>query len=792
MGSFIRGTFLLPLIVFGSWLPCRSQTIKGIVVDSINRPLNLVSVILLKDSNFVAGAVTDENGHFTLRHSPEKAKYTLHLTLIGYSPLEMSFVFSDTNLLKKLVLHENSGVLAEVSVSAKRALITQRPDRYVINVENSVLANGFSAVEVLQRSPGVWVDNSGNIRLKGTQPVTVMINRVIQRMSPEELADYLRSLKSEDISRVEVIPIPPPEFEAEGSGGVIQVFLKKGRQNGLNGSVYTQYAQQQRKPYFTTGGTVNYMFRKLYFLASYGYVKDIRSVTERTNIFYADHRSYHNSTDRRERIGRQQYRFATNYDINRRQTINVEAAFAKTKQQLNFFSNEVYFNDTSAFTLAQSHKRRIFELGEITVNYSIALDTAGSELLFILDYSTNDRMEKNNFFQQGIFPDRDALRRTDAPTNTAIHTAQSDYTQALGTRTVLKAGLKYASIDRNNLLTTEQLTDSTWLVDPLRSNHFIYSEQLLMLYSAIEQNVKRVTIKAGLRAEETYSNGNAVSSGERFSRKYFGLFPSVFIMRTVSPEKETSVSVAYSRRLTRPAMTDLNPARLEYSSYTALIGNPNLRPEYTNNFSVTYQFLKNHSSEIYFTRTRNSISLSAKSGANNSIDYYSSNTGAASQYGFSYSSTISPSKEWTFINNFSLFRSVYNFDGKPYRQTSYSASSLHTVSITRFADVDIIGEYRSPYIYTNLYTYGNFIVDVGLTKKLIKGKLRARFWCTDLFNISREKELTDDNGTRLEFYRKRPTRALRLSMTYNFSSGRKITPKKIDHGNSEERSRVGN
>src|SRR5205085_2802692 len=131
-------------------------------------------------------------------------------------------------------------VLNEVTVTGKKPLLVRKTDRYIVNVENSFLANGNSGLEVLQKSPGVWVDNNGRIRIKGNQPVTVMINDVVQRMSEEDLAEYLKTLKSEDISRIEVISNPPSEYETGGSGGIIHIILKKARKDGFNGTVTAQ------------------------------------------------------------------------------------------------------------------------------------------------------------------------------------------------------------------------------------------------------------------------------------------------------------------------------------------------------------------------------------------------------------------------------------------------------------------------------------------------------------------------------------------------------------------------
>ncbi|RYG64133.1 hypothetical protein EON80_19810, partial [bacterium] len=352
----------------------------------------------------------------------------------------------------------------------------------------------------------------------------------VQRMSAEELSDYLRSLKSEDISRIEVIPTPPAEFEAEGSGGVVQIFLKKARKSGWSGSANAQYWWQDQKPYLSSGITLNYQLRQLNLSATYGYVRDLRSITERTDIFHPDQREYHNSTMRGENIGRHQYRIAATYDINSKHSVSVESLVATTKFDQRFLSDEMHVKDTTSFTYSTSEKKRVFGIQGVTVNYSIELDTTGSSLRFILDYSSIGRSEKNNFFDAHTW-------RTDAPTDTKIQTAQLDYTKVISKSATFKAGVKYGSISRDNLLTTKGLLNNNWMIDSARSNHFTYTENLLMAYSAIERTIKHITINAGIRAEQTFSKGYLVSADQHFSRDYFGIFPSLFILRPINEKK---------------------------------------------------------------------------------------------------------------------------------------------------------------------------------------------------------------------------------------------------------------
>ncbi|MFT3949448.1 MAG: outer membrane beta-barrel family protein [Agriterribacter sp.] len=770
-----------------------AQNINGLVLSANQEPLASVTVVLQKQDSILAACTTNRQGFFRFNTPLSSGQtYMLRLSLIGYQSKKIPFVYPDTIPLQRLVLEEDKQTLKEVTLTGKLPLLIRKSDRNIINIENSALANGFSAAEVLQRSPGVWVDNMGNIRLKGNQPVTVMVNDVVQRIDPEELADYLRSLKSDDISRIEIIPNPPSEFEAGGSGGIIHIILKKRKKKGRTGSLNTEYWQQANKPYYTTGVTLNHQLNKLYLSGSVSYVKDLRSITERTTINYADLSSFNNFTHRSENIQRQQYRFASVYDISKSQAISLQSSFSKIDWRQQFKGDEIYKDDQLTYGKATAIRQRLVNFTSVTLNYSYRPDTLGSILKVIADFSNNARNDNSEYNKINEDPDKQRLWRTHIPVNTKIFSIQSDYAKVFSPKTHLTSGIKYASISRDNKMATEDFENALWTLTPGQNNHFLYTENILMLYTSAEHTLKHTTIKAGLRAEQTLSKGNELSSSITFSRKYFGLFPSVFIMQSLNVEKGTTIMASYARRLTRPALNELNPARIESGSYTSVTGNPNLLPQYSNHFSLAYQFIKNHSLEVYFVHSNNFIALSANPGANNSIDYYTENTGTTREYGIDYSSTISPVKTWTINTNLSAYRSAYLFNQKPYRQTSFYASSLHTLTFAKIVDVDLMADYRSPYIYTNLYTYGNFNMDIGFTKKILKAKGKLRLGFTDIFNTSREKEWTEEKDYSIAFYRKRPTKTLRFSFTYQFSSGKKIQSKNIDIGGQEEKRRVGN
>ena len=232
-----RFVYLLLLFAFCFEATRAQTTLSGHVTGAGNNPLSMVSVALLHDSSFIAGAVSGEGGHFTITAVFVPAKtYTLQLSLVGYRNFTKDFIYPDTGFFGHLVLAEKEHVLNEVTVTAKKPLVTRKADRYIVNVENSYLADGNSGLDVLQKSPGLWVSPNGSIRIRGRQAVTVMINDVVQRMSETELADYLRTLRSEDISKIEIIPNPPAEYEVSSSGGIVHIILRKARKQGLTGT----------------------------------------------------------------------------------------------------------------------------------------------------------------------------------------------------------------------------------------------------------------------------------------------------------------------------------------------------------------------------------------------------------------------------------------------------------------------------------------------------------------------------------------------------------------------------
>lgn len=768
----------------------QAQTISGSVSTGYLKPLSSATVALLSDSVLLAITTTNDTGNFEFTQVLKLGKsYTLRVSCIGYQPLHQPFTYKKDLPPFQLVVIKDTSMLKEVSVMARRSLITRRSDRYIIHVENSFLSEEHSAIEILQKSPGVWVDNRGRIFLHGTRPVTVIVNDVVQRMSGDELTDYLRSLRSADISSIEIIAQPPAQFESEGAGGIVRIILKGAGRSGFNGALNAQYRQQGEQPYFTTGASLNYGAKRIYLTGTYNYTMDKRSMIEKAAIYSPGNR-YDNLTDRFEKVLRHQYRFALIYDLGAKGSFGLQSTLTKTSYPAWFRSHEQYWDTLGSGGSSASQKQRRFDLRSVTFNYALTKHKASFKL--IGDYTDNHKWEKNNYLRERFYPAISTVWRNDVPIATKVLTLQADYHKSLCRSSSISSGIKYANVDRNNQLLTQNLETAGWKNDTGKSNHFQYWERLFMAYASFERLKKYTSIKAGLRGEETVLNGNVNEGTFKFKRNYFRWFPSVFIMQTLDSAKGSAIAFAYNRRITRPALSDLNPARLEYNYYTSLKGNPALLPEDSHNFSLSGAISKAYRAELYFTHTIHSIGLSAYSGLNSSIDYISENSGTNNQWGLSFNSSHILAKLWTVSANLGLDHAAYRFNGIAYHQFSFRAKILQNLGIAHFVDLDLSLDFYSPYRYTNLYTYGNFATAAGVSKKLLKDKMRLRLEFNDIFNTTREKELTVEGDSRVEFYRKRATRTIMISCTYNFNKGKKVNAKRIEQGSAEERARIGN
>ncbi len=422
----------------------------------------------------------------------------------------------------------------------------------------------------------------------------------------------------------------------------------------------------------------------------------------------------------------------------------------------------------------------------------LKLDTMGSNLKVIGDYSTNNKTEISDFIELYSDTSENSIYRNHAPNSIYIGSVQADYTKNFNSKMELKGGIKYVAIERNNEIIKEDSLNNNWLKNSAASDHFIYNENLLMFYSSVEKNMNQTDIKIGLRAEATTSKGNSITTNQQFTKHYWGLFPSLYVSRILNEGKGNSIYFNYSRRLTRPTLGDLNPNKLQFGSNTAMIGNPNLLPQYSNNLELGAIFLHNFNGNFYLNKTNNIITLLASSDSNNFINYTSVNLNSSTEYGINLNIPFKIEKNWSIINSLEINNLSYTFNSGLVHQASFYIRSVNTINIKNMVDVDATANYHSATQYSNIASPSSFYFDIGFTKKVFQKKGTLRLYFTDIFNTIYEKEITNETNLYIDFYRKRPTRTASISFNYNFSFGKKFTEKKIEQSNADTKNRIGN
>jgi iron complex outermembrane recepter protein len=768
------------------WLAlCAIQSItaqivmSGKVTDSDGKPLSFVSVVLERNKQRLGFTATNESGQFRFALATDSSVYfSFRFSLPGYKSAAQTIIYPDTTSLTNIVLEPEPLTLGNVTVTSNRPLVTRKPDRYIINVENSFLANGNSALDVLQRSPGLWVDNNGGIRIRGNQSVTVMVNDVVQRMTGDELTEYLKTLRSEDISKIEVIPNPPAEYEAAGAGGIVHIVLKKARKDGLNGSVFVQYRQQGHASLYGPGLSADYKAGSFYITGGLSLIQDLNHSYGNNASIFTDGSYFNSVGTRRNDNGRQQYRLSMSFDISETQLLVIQSVMGGTQMRHEFF-NEVEQRRSSGQQIAGTNYtdwlRNMFQTSTNAL-YQLKTDTIGSIFKLKAEYTTGNRSELNTF--TGIYsdPTLNEILISNTPSETNIFSAQADHVQVLNKLWQFRSGIKYAGIRRNNRVANLP---------------FIYHENLLMGYGTIEKNIKKTSIKLGIRAEQTWSKGKSANGTADFSKAYIGLFPSLFVSRILDEQKGTGIFFSYARRLQRPAFNELNPYRLQLSTIISIIGNPNLTPQYTHNFELGTQLGKGWSLTTYLSLTTDIISqltipVSGK------IENQYLNIDRNSTYGINIEAPVRVTKTWIINHSFSLYHADFTIQSFRNKRTAFSLRQIHNFQWPGVVDIDLATEYRSAYVNANSKTADFCYTDLGFSRRMIKGKARLRFSISDIFNVTREAAQTDYLGVHTEFYQKRQTRNYALIFSYNFSFGKKFTNKRMDQSSSEERNRIGN
>ena len=790
-----------------------SGTVTGIL-DGSGKPVEAASVSLLraKDSSIVKLSVSDKTGHFELE-TGKPGKFLVLVQASGFAKYYSETVeLTEANPasdLKIIHLQPLSKELAAVTVSSSKPLIEQKIDRTIVNVEASISNTGSTAMEVLEKSPGISVDKDGNISLKGKQGVQVFIDGRPTYLSGQDLATMLQNMQSSQLDQIEIMTNPPAKYDAAGSAGVINIKTKKNKQLGYNGSVTGSYGQGV---YAKTNESANMNYRNgafnLFGNISYAHNEGFQKLTIQRKFTDSATKAvlsnYNQVNDLHNNDKPWSGKFGMDYFASKKTTLGFVVNGGNNQQ---LFTSNSAINIADANNIAQSQTRSVSLNNQFWNNFSTNLnmrhviDTTGSEITADLDYisyhSGNNQSLTNQYYTPTGLPLPASPNDTllgNLPQRIDIYSAKVDYVKPLKHGAKFEAGLKSSFVKTDNNAVYDSVKNTILVQDLGRSNHFVYQENINAAYVNYSRPLsKKLSGQLGLRLEHTHSNGNQITSDIQFTRDYVQLFPTLYLQYQLSDKH--SFVLDYGRRVGRPDYGDMNPFVTFLDKYTYEQGNPNLQPQISNNIELTHTYNNFLTTTFNYTRTTDIIQdVFEQDAAKNQTYVKKSNIANQHQLGISVNAAVPITKWWSsniYANVYhNEFSGIVNGEFVTVAATTGMFNAMEQFKFKNGWAAEMSGFYRTPGI-EGIIKIGDFgALNLGASKQVLKNKGTIKLGIRDALWSQRISAVSKVSNIDAQFQQYRDSRVINLSFTYRFSKGKVGNTQRNRGGASEEASRV--
>ncbi|HEX3933188.1 MAG TPA: TonB-dependent receptor [Puia sp.] len=817
----MRNTLALLTIIFLTiiWLPGFAQSdarVSGAVDDAKGQPIEAATVILLKakDSSRLKAVATDKTGHFRFDHIPA-GKYLIRASSVGYesswsAPFDLAV--TGTRSLSPLVLASGSTNLQAFAVVAKKPFIETKADRTIINVDASPSNAGATAMDVLEKSPGITLDKDDNISLKGKQGVTIMIDGKPTYLSASQLSSYLKSLPASAIDQIEIMTNPSAKYDASGNSGIINIKTKKNKLKGFNGNVNLTHTQGI---YPKPSGSVNLNYRNgkfNYFLnAGYSHWEGFQDMqigrkyldtdSKTINSIFSQHTDMHFTNPELN------VKFGMDYYLSQKTTIGfVVSGFQNTETNVSQSNIQLLSPNYILDSIVQSPNtnKTKWKNGSANLNFRHTYDSAGRELSADLDYVRYSSISDQYFDNLTYNPDMVLLDQGvltgHLPSTINIYTFKTDYTRPLAKGYKFETGIKLSYVNTDNTAAYYDLVNNVAQVDTTKTNHFLYRENVNAAYVNMTKQYKKLTAQIGVRLENTNYSGHQLGNGvsvinqdSSFSRSYVNLFPTAFFSYDLNDKNQLTLN--YGRRIDRPAYQDLNPFLFFLDQYTYQAGNPYLQPQYTQNVELGHSYGHWLNTTLNYSYTKNFFTETFQQSGQATI-VRNGNIGNRQNAGIAVSAQIPVAKWWHAM----LYSNLnYNkFSGMLYGQDiDVSATTLLLNINNQFTlpngwGGEISGFYRTKGVE------GQVIVDplgqasAAVSKKILNNKASIKASIRDIFLTNAPHGYINFQETEATFYNHRDSRVVALTFTWNFGKPLKGMSGANAHNNGagDEQNRV--
>lgn len=792
-----------------------SGKISGKIKDPSQLPIEaaVVSLLLAEDNSLVKTQFSDAEGSFDFSDLKQN-NYKITIEYLGFKKYqsESISVLKEAIMLPEIYLENaETNTLNEVVIQKQKAFVERKIDRTVVNVDAMIANAGADAMEVLEKSPGIIVEENGTIKIKGKSGVMVFIDDKPTYLSGADLEVYLKSLPASTLDQIEIMTNPPAQYDAAGSAGVINIKTKKSKAKGFNGSLTSRVSHGKRL-HVRNGLNLNYTNNKIRVFgninrADQKFINDLDIFRRYKNEDASTKMLFDQNTIMEEKVATTNAKIGMDYYASEKTTFGINftgliKSGRETKDGKSILKNA--FGALDSTIVADNRERNKFKNGGVNLNFRHDFDSLGRKITIDADFLRYEN-DIDQSFKNYIFQPDNSLSEQDElignlPSNINIYTFKTDYAHPFKNGGKLEAGYKISYSKTDNIADYANVINSASIPNYNSSNHFKYDETINALYLNYSKEFKRFGIQTGLRLENTISEGNQLGNilkqASKFKRDYTNLFPTVYLSYKLDSIANNQMVLSYGKRINRPYFQDLNPFLSPLDKFTYYSGNPYLNPSFSHNLEFTYNYKTLFSTTLSYSKTKDEINETIE--ISNGI-YYSrpGNIGKSQIWSLNVNSDI-PITDWLSTNIYSEVTNT-NYKSQLYTErldasgTFWFISTLNRLKFANGWSAEFGGRYMTDMESAQFTAGARGAVNLGVQKKILKGNGSLKFAFNDIFytNINtgtiNNLRLTDAN-----YKNKGDTRFAAITFTYGF--GKSFESKKThdETGSESEQNRVKN
>lgn len=793
---YLLNVLLISITVFGQEKPERVKiVITGKIIEKTSKlPLEYATITFKNSKNpkLIFGGITDNKGDYSIDVVP--GVYDITLEFISFKPTTLSQKqLTQATNLGTTALEEDATQLNEVVVRAEKTTVEIKLDKKVYNVGQDMIVKGGTASDVLENVPSVTVDSDGNVALRGNDNVKILIDG--RPSNAINIADALRTISADALDKIEVITNPSARYDAEGGGGIINILLKKGKNQGINGTIIGTVGNPRN---YGLVSNINFKNENFNLFSTLGYNDSKAPGRSRTDTDYLNLDGSIQKTIN-ERSTRERGRKGFNYTIGLDWYLDKNLTWTNT---FNYRKNDGsnpdnvflynYFPDTSNDFVRNRFNDQFTRTHEYeyATNFTKKFKKEGQK--FTIDGSFSNDIDNDSSTITDIVVGQESLATKESTKNFQTQKRnlfQTDYVLPLGKNSQFEAGYKG---DFNELVTDYNVGDidgnGNYIPNLNYTNKLDYKEKINALYTQFGSKINKFSYLFGLRYEDSNIDINLLTTNDFNNKKYHNFFPSAFL--TYQLKENSTISLNYSKRISRPRSRFINPFSNYSSNINIFQGNPDINPALTDAFDLGYMNKWNKvtfSSSMYFNQTKNYFQFVRRPNGEvvgTTPVYITTPINLAEdRFGFEFNVNYTPFKWWKLNGNFNFFQSKTNGNysytlantGENINDTfnatsrSWFTKVSSKISLPYKIDWQTNANYNAPQNNAQGKSLGVLSANLAFSKDVLKDKATIALNVNDVFNS--RKRINETHLATLNSYSEMQwrQRQINLSFTYRFN-----------------------